>query len=142
MQSEAFMSRTFNRALAGAFALLAAVAVVDVATAHAQSSLQPGIVPTPCQSGAINECGEKEIQTCSWKIEFNLSSLPWGGGFTVFVQECHVSGRYKLYKDLKEGSFKPCPTPQLGPLGVPKTPEFDDGVFDDGSSGADAGCAE
>lgn len=92
------MSTILDRTALGAFVFLMAVAMADVSVARAQSGSAPTIIPTSCGAGVLTECGTQNLYHCEWKIEFNVSSLPYGGGLS-FVERCEKSGTRPIYKD-------------------------------------------
>lgn len=111
------MSKLFDRAVVGAFALLLAVGVANVSVARAQTSTGPTIIPTSCGAGVLDECARQNTYHCEWKIVFSISTIPWGGGFS-FVEVCEVSGTRPIYKDrLGLSSGPTCAVPK--PLGPP-----------------------
>lgn len=119
------MSKLFDRTAVGAFAFLLAVAVADVSVARAQTSSGPTILPTACGSGVLDECARQNTYHCEWKVVFNFTSLPMGGGIS-FQEVCVVSGTRPIFKDrLGQAAGPTCSVPPK-PLGPPG--DFDEGV--------------
>lgn len=123
------MSKMIDRTALGAFAFLFAVAVADVSVARAQTS-GPSILPTACGSGVLTECAQQKTYHCDWKIGFNFTTLPVGGGF-YFYEVCTESGSRPIYKDrLAPATSGTCsvPTKPLGPPGEPQVadPDYQD----------------
>ncbi len=131
------MSKLFDRTVVGAFAFLLAVAVADVSVARAQTGTGPTILPTSCGAGVLDECARQNTYHCEWKVVFNFSSIPWGGGIS-FVEVCEVSGTRPIYKDrLGQAAGPACSVPAK-PLGPPGATDDETGVPYEG----DGTCGE
>ena len=105
---EAYMSISNLRALAGAFALLAGAAVLDVSGVLAQQAPDDStFTSTSCGVGTLSECGREDIKKCSWKFEFHLDPRKEMGGITIGVYDCKDYGFKALYKDRNGTSEQP-----------------------------------
>ena len=95
------MTTKFNRLLAGAFAMLAGVAALDVSGALAQALPTSGgtITSTTCSVGTLTECGRETIVKCEWKFDINANVFTRSGGLSGGRFECKDAGFKTLYKD-------------------------------------------
>ncbi|MBL0172786.1 MAG: hypothetical protein IPP90_19170 [Gemmatimonadaceae bacterium] len=115
------MTTNFNRLLAGAVALLAGVAALDVTGLLAQAlpTSDGAITSTTCSVGTLTECGRETIQKCEWKFDINLNILGRSGGFSGGRFECRDYGFKTLYKDKNSStSSTSCPTVGGGSQGT------------------------
>jgi hypothetical protein len=95
------MTRTFNRVLLGTFALLFALAGLDVSGALAQALPTDGTVTaTTCGTGTRTECGQQDILKCEWKFEIDFNILTKSFSLKTGEQSCTKIGTKTLYKDI------------------------------------------
>jgi hypothetical protein len=110
------MNTRIPRLAASVFAVLVALATVNVATARAEEG-DP--ISTTCGAGTLEECGEKPIVVCDWVIEFGQGL---GGVFTIKIgrTNCHSMGSVKIYKNMNSQSALSGSCNALSPLlGMP-----------------------
>lgn len=99
------MTSHLSRVAAAVLAALTAVAVVDVSQSLAQA-VAPSVddvISTTCGAGTRTECAQKPIESCSW--DFSISFSRTGGGISLKVMDCKVTGHVPIYKDNDRDSY-------------------------------------
>lgn len=117
------MHSTLNRLAAGTFAVLFALASVNVATARADDYLEDyvdgGPTSTTCGAGTVTQCAMKPIITCDFKFKFAFDKIR-GIDVEIGFTDCHVTGHVPIYKDRDESSQLSGSCSALSPmLGMP-----------------------
>lgn len=108
------MSSKLNRTAAGVFAVLMAMAIVDVSNSLAQAApTADEIISTTCGAGTLEKCSDKPIEDCDWDISFTFSGATRSFGFNVKRSDCQVTGTVPIYKDHKRESFTLSPSCNL-----------------------------
>ena len=100
------MSSKLNRTAAGVFAVLMAMAIVDVSNSLAQQSpVANELISTTCGAGTLDKCADAPIEDCDWDISFSFSGSSRSASFGIKRTDCKVTGTVPIYKDHKRDSF-------------------------------------
>lgn len=95
------MTTARTRLATGVFAVMMALAVFSVSTAHAE---EEGPLSTTCGAGTVTLCGSQPIESCSWVFDISIDR---NTGFHIKIgrTDCKVIGSVPIYKDLEANSL-------------------------------------